>query len=305
MSLSSLSRARAAVLGSFVADAATVGVHWIYDQSKVNINKSSSLKIRTRRCCCLLYVFCSASPTTCKGCRRALLGRSSIRHYSSYCLLCNVVELAAAALKDGKTIAFYEPPAGPFYKVKSGDQSPWGHELIPLLRTAAASHSIDAGEYAAACHKYHVDGKDTIPYVNSALREAHAAIEAGKSWQDAATDDTQAHGMGKAPIIVALYAGKPELRAKAEEACKVHQKTKLAIDFAVAAAQLLEKIVLGSSIKESLEWAATPGNLPECLLSSLSTGSAQPAYSAAALCTRSCYLYVTGRCNSSSCSGTS
>jgi hypothetical protein len=35
MSLSSLSRARAAVLGSFVADAATVGVHWIYDQSKV------------------------------------------------------------------------------------------------------------------------------------------------------------------------------------------------------------------------------------------------------------------------------
>jgi hypothetical protein len=37
-----------------------------------------------------------------------------------------VVELAAAALKDGKTIAFYEPPAGPFYKVKSGDQSPWG-----------------------------------------------------------------------------------------------------------------------------------------------------------------------------------
>jgi hypothetical protein len=38
MSLSSLSRARAAVLGSFVADAATVGVHWIYDQSKVNIH---------------------------------------------------------------------------------------------------------------------------------------------------------------------------------------------------------------------------------------------------------------------------
>jgi hypothetical protein len=26
--------------------------------------------------------------------------------------------------------------------------------------------------------------------------------------------------------------------------------------------QLLEKIVLGSSIKESLEWAAAPGNLP-------------------------------------------
>jgi hypothetical protein len=48
MSLSSLSRARAAVLGSFVADAATVGVHWIYDQSKVNIYKSISLKIRTR-----------------------------------------------------------------------------------------------------------------------------------------------------------------------------------------------------------------------------------------------------------------
>jgi hypothetical protein len=122
-------------------------------------------------------------------------------------LLCNVcsifsqvVEPAAAALKDGKTIAFYEPPAGPFYKVKSGDQSPWGHELIPLLRTAAAAQSIDAADYAAACHKYHVDGKDTIPYVNSALREAHAAIEAGKSWQDAATDDTQAHGMGKVSV---------------------------------------------------------------------------------------------------------
>jgi hypothetical protein len=116
-----------------------------------------------------------------------------------------VVELAAAALKDGKTIAFYEPPAGPFYKVKSGDQSPWGHELIPLLRTAAASQSIDAGEYAAACHKYHVDGKDTIPYVNSALREAHAAIEAGKSWQDAATDDTQAHGMGKVSANICQF----------------------------------------------------------------------------------------------------
>jgi hypothetical protein len=43
----------------------------------------------------------------------------------------------------------------------------------------------------------------------------------------------------QAPIIVALYAGKPELRAKAEEACKVHQKTKLAIDFAVASAQVI------------------------------------------------------------------
>jgi hypothetical protein len=93
MSLSSLSRARAAVLGSFVADAATVGVHWIYDQSKVNINKSNSLKIRTRRCCCLLDVLCAASPANCTGCRRALFGRFSIRHYNSYCLLCNVCSI--------------------------------------------------------------------------------------------------------------------------------------------------------------------------------------------------------------------
>jgi hypothetical protein len=50
--------------------------------------------------------------------------------------------------------------------------------------------------------------------------------------------NTVATRCAQAPIIVALYAGKPELRAKAEEACKAHQKTKLAIDFAVAAAQV-------------------------------------------------------------------
>ncbi|KAG5192921.1 ADP-ribosylation/Crystallin J1 [Tribonema minus] len=204
----SSTRARAAVLASFVADAATTGVHWIYEQDKV-------------------------------------------------------AELAAADARQGRSIAFHYPPACPFYTTQVGDASPWAHELIPLLRVVASTKTMDPEVYASACRHYFKEESAFIPYTNSALRNAFANMNAGKSWREAATDDTQAHGMGKAPILVALYHGQPELLAiKAEEACLVHQNNPMAVNFAVASAQILDRIVEGSTIKDALEWAAAPGNLP-------------------------------------------
>ena len=65
-----------------------------------------------------------------------------------------------------------------------------------------------------------------------------AAIDAGKGIDAAAQDDSQAHGIIKVPILVARYAGHPELLAKVEEAVRVHQSNDVSIGASLAVAKV-------------------------------------------------------------------
>jgi ADP-ribosylglycohydrolase len=57
--------------------------------------------------------------------------------------------------------------------------------------------------------------------------------------------------------VTCLYAGKPELAAKVEEAIRVHQNNDVAVAFGVAASCVLEAVLLGSSLGEALEKCAS------------------------------------------------
>lgn len=68
--------------------------------------------------------------------------------------------------------------------------------------------------------------------------------------------DSQAHSLVRVPAIVARYYGSPDLEEQVIDAVRVHQDDQTAIDYAVAYAYILERVVLGASIPEALKWAA-------------------------------------------------
>jgi hypothetical protein len=59
----------------------------------------------------------------------------------------------------------------------------------------------------------------------------------------------------QAPIVVAAYAGTALLAQKMEEAVRCHQDDDAAVEFGVAAARILERVVLGDSVASALLWA--------------------------------------------------
>jgi hypothetical protein len=56
-----------------------------------------------------------------------------------------------------------------------------------------------------------------------------------------------------------MRAGLPELEAKVVEAVQSHQKGSTAVEFAVAAAKVLEAVILGSSIADAVAEVAETG----------------------------------------------
>lgn len=74
------------------------------------------------------------------------------------------------------------------------------------------------------------------------------------------------------PFLVARYAGKSELILKLRDAVRAHQNTSDALQFSIALAHILERVVLGSSVMVSLYYLMIFGAfscLPVCLFSCL------------------------------------
>lgn len=59
--------------------------------------------------------------------------------------------------------------------------------------------------------------------------------------------------------VTCLYAGKPELAAKVEEAIRVHQNNEVAVAFGLAASCVLEAVLLGSSLNDALDKCEASG----------------------------------------------
>uniref|UniRef100_A0A383VKV4 ADP-ribosylglycohydrolase n=1 Tax=Tetradesmus obliquus TaxID=3088 RepID=A0A383VKV4_TETOB len=207
-------RAKGAVVGALVADAATMGLHWIYDQGKLQQLLASKGK--------------QAAPE------------------------------------------FFDPPSCPFYEMPSGSLSPYGGELHALLRymsqpalaaAAASKAPLDGPSWAAALAGYF---KDVYAgYKNKSVKSVIANIEAGKAYPATGdAEDTQANSLCKLPLIAAVYAGSPELPAAVEASIRAQQNNDASVTMGLAAAKILEKVILGSSIDEALAWAQQQGNLP-------------------------------------------
>ncbi|KXZ52342.1 hypothetical protein GPECTOR_10g975 [Gonium pectorale] len=232
-------RAKAAILGGLLADAASMPLHWIYDVPKMQ-------------------------------------------------------ELLASKSREA-TPEFFPEPSCPFYKHPFGALSPYGHELIPLLTSMADNGGeLDEHKYAEALHRYFTVTEPEA-YRNKSVRSVVAGWEEGRRGREVGDkDDFQANcfakpghagnGYSDEPlersamggrtrggrgalsaskgVLVARYAGKPELRSKVEAAIRVQQNNDAAVAYGTAGALILEKVVLGHTVEEALAWAVSEGGLP-------------------------------------------
>lgn len=83
-------------------------------------------------------------------------------------------------------------------------------------------------------------------------------IAAGKTYPDTGKpDDAEASAFVKAPVILALCFGRPELVASLTEAIRVQMPNQASVNAGVAAGCILERVVLGSTVVEALAWATT------------------------------------------------
>mmetsp|Transcript_46777 Transcript_46777/g.119337 ORF Transcript_46777/g.119337 Transcript_46777/m.119337 type:complete len:428 (-) Transcript_46777:73-1356(-) len=193
-------RRAGAVLGSFTADAAAMGLHWIYDTTRL------------------------------------------------------------AKMVDGRPPEFHKPPACPFYKYESGEQSPYGDEELLLLQAVVEGKGVDGAAIQQALYR---GFKAYGGRLNSASTKLVQAVDRGCAYPDCAPQDDQAHGLVKVAVVAARYAGSPLLVAKMEEAVRAHQSHPLSISTAVDAAKLLEHVILHGSVSGAIEWGLQAGHLSD------------------------------------------
>lgn len=160
---------------------------------------------------------------------------------------------------------FYPEPSCPFYKAPAGlgSQSCYGEELLPLLKAMAEGGAYDTEAYVQAMYDHF---KDPLLYRNASVRHFVTAYEEGKrGFECGHPTDHQANCFAKAAMVVARYAGRPELPAMVEAAVRVQQNNDEAVKYGLAGALLLEKVVLGSTLESALAWATAEGGLPQDL----------------------------------------
>jgi ADP-ribosylglycohydrolase len=86
---------------------------------------------------------------------------------------------------------------------------------------------------------------------DGALKVFVESVKAGKTHPECGADDSQAICYMKVVPVTCLYAGKPELKQKVEQAIRVHQNNDVAVAFRVAAACVLERALLTGSLPDA------------------------------------------------------
>ncbi|GAX82764.1 hypothetical protein CEUSTIGMA_g10190.t1 [Chlamydomonas eustigma] len=199
-----LDRARAALLGAFVADAATMGLHWVYNQTELHM----------------------------------MLEARGIQEWPE----------------------FMTPPASKYYEYESGRFSPYGDELLPMLKFLAEQGHMDEVKWTRYLAFYYMSYRGRLNKSSKSMVEAY---NAGKLWPETGkADDSQANALVKVPAIVARYAGRPGLVSAIEVAVRAQQNNDLAVEAAIAIGKVLERVVLGSTVPEAVNWALTSRGLP-------------------------------------------
>jgi len=175
-----------------------------------------------------------------------------------------------------KNPAFYPVPSCPYFSYPVGASSPYGDEILPLLRFLAGEGGKEGGReggmfdsegFAKASFEFLKEYKGRLNHVSKLFVEAR---EAGKEGAAAAVDDSQAHGLIKVPLVVARYYDSPSLPASAsplfqavESAVRVHQQNELSVACSLAFAALLQHLILeGGSVKDAALWAETSSESP-------------------------------------------
>ncbi|KAG2461635.1 CRJ1C protein, partial [Polypterus senegalus] len=132
--------------------------------------------------------------------------------------------------------------ANPFYRRKTGQQSCYGDQAFVLLESLAECGELNVEDLKERTYTFFGPGSEYDSPVNQ--------VDRPKGGCDI---DRQIDGIAKLAPIVAMYAGKPELLEKVEQATRVTQNDDMCVSLTLAGARLLEYYVLHGSSEKALD----------------------------------------------------
>lgn len=216
-------RARGAIVGSAVADAAAQPLHWVYDLQKLRgiLDENPNPEFRPK----------PENPFY-----RRQTGKQSCYGDQAFVLLESLSECGGLNVDDlrQRTIKFFGPgteydtPLNNPYREK-GDPRP------PLP----------------------IDG----PWRHGSLKGFLKNVDAGKE-ETGDENDCQMDGIAKLAPVVAFYAGKPEMLEKVEAAVRVTQNNDACVAETLAAARFLEHFILNGPDPNALDSVISQLNDP-------------------------------------------
>lgn len=132
-----------------------------------------------------------------------------------------------------------------------------GDESLPLLQSLVTHGGLDGPHYTHTSFDFY---KKYKRQTSELARRFAVSVEHGNHFPAGVPINTM-QAITKVPFLVARYAGKQELLIKVRDGVRVHQSSNSAISLGVAAAKILERVVLGTTLLEALTWSQSEGVL--------------------------------------------
>ncbi|KAJ9525938.1 hypothetical protein QJQ45_009406 [Haematococcus lacustris] len=262
-------RARGSVLGSLVADAAAMGVHWVYDLNLMQQLERETVMARSLSRS-MASMNLDLAPASASGSDPASVGLSQANlHSLSSISLVDAGGVSSGGLLEQDSwhsttscdegLEFLNPPRSPFYAYASGRNSPYGEQTLVLLRSLAARQGLDCCSYALAFQDYFGDKFDG--YRDVSTKGFLRAFARGQVPPATGAPDAQANCIARLAPLVAAWAGSAGLVPAVRRATRVTQNSDEACSWGAAGAAILEAVLLGAlpsaavqAVAEELEW---------------------------------------------------
>ncbi|KAJ9526617.1 hypothetical protein QJQ45_017626 [Haematococcus lacustris] len=262
-------RAQGSVLGSLVADAAAMGVHWVYDLNLMQQLERETVMARSLSRS-MASMNLDLAPASASGSEPASVGLSQANlHSLSSISLVDAGGVSSGGLLEQDSwhsttscdegLEFLNPPRSPFYAYASGRNSPYGEQTLVLLRSLAARQGLDCCSYALAFQDYFGDKFDG--YRDVSTKGFLRAFARGQVPPATGAPDAQANCIARLAPLVAAWAGSAGLVPAVRRATRVTQNSDEACSWGAAGAAILEAVLLGAlpsaavqAVAEELEW---------------------------------------------------
>lgn len=158
-------------------------------------------------------------------------------------------------IKGLESYAFLPESHCPFYDIPTGNNSCYADEGFALLKSISDSKSFNVDSYKNTLeivfgekskYKYGTKRKQPFPvhfaWANASILYFLKAFLAGE--EKTGDDDSQGDAFSKIAPIVVILAGKPELIEMIEILTRITQDDDVAVNYAIAAALILENYIL-------------------------------------------------------------
>lgn len=235
-------RKQGAILGALVADAASLGFHWLYDADRLADVAGAKPE------------FAAPNPRDYEGVAgyfaHADKSPGDVTHYGEQM----AVALRSLAQNGGAWM-----PADYLAEFRA-----------TFERGGSFSGYIDAATRGTLDNAKEAEAKGEG---EGSKEDVELSLKVG-------ADDAQMPAFSKLPPIVARYAGDPRLLEIAEEAIRITNNHDEAVAYALFGARALEQVILGESILHAMKSAAAeaPDSAREVIESALALDENRPKY---------------------------